>query len=462
MQPLLREAPERPISYGYGVVFPPPEALAKLTLPDRRLAWLLAQEVRRENPDLKLPDIPDPDAKIVATASAGLPIGPAREADVDLGKTEFGEEIGLDLARLLDGRMLVQGTSGAGKSWTLRRLIEQTFGRVQQIIVDPEGEFKSIADRYGHFHVEAHKLDMAALGILAARVRAHRISVLLDMSELDREGQLQAIAAFFEALVNAPRAHWHTCLVFVDEAHLFAPFGGQSSATTSVRRSAIGAVVDLMSRGRKRGLAGVLATQRLARLAKSVASEMHNFLVGMNTLDLDIRRAAETIGWDASRAFDRLPMLEPGDFVAVGPAFSRSPAVLRVGGVVTHHKGARPEIVPPDELDTSTAAQLLDLDSLIDATAADDELRDENALVPGLRAVRAFIRDPHFSLAGRLIAELRALQPDGARIADLAPGLAVTSEEAAAAVALLDQYGALEFLGDGDGRAVRIEKGMRQ
>nr|WP_295468883.1 DUF87 domain-containing protein [Mesorhizobium sp.] len=371
------------------------------------------------------------------------PTGLVRPADVDLGTTELGETIGLDLARLLDGRMLVQGASGAGKSWTLRRLIEQTAGRVQQIIVDPEGEFRSISEAYGHFHVEAHKLDIAALAVLAARVRAHRISVLLDMSELDREGQLQAIAAFFEALVNAPRAHWHACLVFVDEAHLFAPFGGQSSAATSVRRSAIGAVVDLMSRGRKRGLAGVLATQRLARLAKSVASEMHNFLVGMNTLDLDIRRAAETIGWDASKAFDRLPMLEPGDFVAVGPAFSRSPVVLRVGGVVTHHRGA-------------------DLNSLMDATVVDDTLRDENALLPGLKAVRAFIRDPAFPVAGRLLAELRTLQPDRASIADIAPGLSISPTEAAAAITLLDQFGALEFMGDGDGRAIRIEKGMHQ
>jgi DNA helicase HerA-like ATPase len=66
-------------------------------------------------------------------------------------------------------------------------------------------------------------------------------------------------------------------MVAIDEAHLFAPFGGQSTVTTPVRKAATGAIVDLMSRGRKRGLAGVLATQ-LARL-KSVVSEVHNFLL---------------------------------------------------------------------------------------------------------------------------------------------------------------------------------------
>lgn len=450
MQALVREAPERPISRAFGVVFPKPEEIAKLSPADQKVARLLAEES-----GVRAPVIPREAARSVA------PAGPFVLADdeIDMGSDGRGNPVGLDLAKLLDGRLLIQGASGAGKSWTLRRLIEQTHGRVQQIVVDPEGEFQSIVEKFAHFHIEAHKLDAAALAQLGARVRAHRISVLLDMSEMDRESQMQAIAAFFLALIDAPRAHWHPCLIFVDEAHLFAPFGGQSIAATSVRKAAIGAVTDLMSRGRKRGLCGVLATQRLARLAKSVASEMHNFLVGLNTLDLDIRRAAETIGWDASRAFDRLPVLTPGDFIAVGPAFSRAPIDFRVGTVETQHKGARPELSAPDELSIEDVAQLLDLDSLIEASAADEELRDENALMPGLKAVRAFIRDPAFPLAGRIFEALRPLAPDGALITDMPVAFDAPSETVAAALALLDQFGVLEFIGDGASRAARIEKG---
>lgn len=451
MQALVREAPERPISRQFGIVYP--VDVSKLSPEDRKLAQLFAAES-----GVRLPDAVK--AAAVVPSAAPTQMMPPRAVDIDLGATELGEAVGIDLASLLDGRLLVQGTSGAGKSWTLRRLIEQTHGRVQQIIVDPEGEFKSIADHYGHVHIEAHKLDTAALAVLGSRIRAHRLSVLIDMSEMDREGQLQAIASLFEALVNAPRAHWHPCLVFVDEAHLFAPFGGQQLSASSVRKAAIGAVTDLMSRGRKRGLAGILATQRLARLAKSVVSEMHNFLVGLNTLDLDIRRAAETIGWDASRAFSRLPMLSPGDFVAVGPAFSRSPLVLRVGGVVTHHRGERPALTAPDDLDGKEAADLLDIVSLIEASAADDEIRDENAMIPGLKAVRAFIREPALAAAGRIYSELKAIAPNGARIADMAEGLSYPPEDIAAGIALLDQFGALEFMGDGADRAARIEKGM--
>lgn len=394
--------------------------------------------------------------------AASRPAEPLREGDVALGEAIDGSgPVGIGLGRLLEGRLLIQGSSGAGKSWTLRRLLEQTAGLVQQIVVDPEGEFPPLAERFGHLPLAGHRLDPAALATAARRAREHRVSVVLDLSELDREGQMKAVAAFFGALLDAPREHWHPALVVIDEAHPFAPFGGQAGETSSVRKAAIGALVDLMSRGRKRGLAGVLATQRLARLSKSVVSEAQNFLIGLNTLDLDIRRAAETIGWDARRAFDRLPSLSPGDFVGVGPAFSRSPAVVRVGAVVTEHRGATPAIPVPVSIDAGEAARLLDVDALIEQSQADEGIRAEAPLMPGLKAVRGFIRDPAFALAGRAWGALAPLFPEGAGLAELAAYVGAPLDEVAAALALLDGFGAVEFSGEGETRAVRIAKDMR-
>jgi DNA helicase HerA-like ATPase len=42
--------------------------------------------------------------------------------------------------------------------------------------------------------------------------------------------------------------------------------------TDEVRRLSLSAMTNLMCRGRKRGLAGIIATQRLAKLAKNVAA----------------------------------------------------------------------------------------------------------------------------------------------------------------------------------------------
>lgn len=376
-----------------------------------------------------------------------LPPRPAlRAGDIHLGDGPAGP-IGVDLPKLLAGRLLIQGASGAGKSWTLRRLLEQSVDRVQQVIVDPEGEFRELAEAYDHLVLDAHLLDSAACGLAARRAREHRISVLLNLSELDREGQMKAVAAVLSALV---------------EAHLFAPFGGQSSETTAVRKAAIAAVTDLMSRGRKRGLCGVLATQRLARLSKSVVSEAQNVLVGLNTLDLDIRRAAETIGWDARRGFDRLPLLMPGQFVAVGPAFSNSPETVSVGPVKTQHRGAQPQLDDTAMLiDPSEAAKLIDLDALLEMSQADQEVREEKAFLPGLKAVRGFLREPAFIVASRIWAALRPLAPAGAAVDDLAEHLDAGADEVMAGLALLDSFGAVEFRDEGAGRSVRIAQDMR-
>lgn len=416
---------------------------------DPELAYLAATAPKGKSP----PAPPPMPVKLVAPPSLRL-------GDVEIGAADTGGPIGIDPVKLLDGRLLIQGTSGAGKSWTLRRLIEQTTAMIQQIIIDPEGEFRGIAEAFGHTYIDASKLDTAALAIVARRAREHRLSLVVDISDVDRESQMKAFASILAALIEAPKEHWHPCLVLVDEAHLFAPFGGQAGESPSVRKASISALIDLMSRGRKRGLVGILATQRLARLSKSVISEALNCLIGLNVLDLDIRRAAETIGWDASKAFDRLPMLQSGDFVAVGPAFSRSPAVLRVGAIQTKHTGAAPQISAPGTVTPADAAQLLDLDRLEKSTAADAAVLEEGSLLPSTRAIRGFIRDPAFAVAGGVWGALLELVPNGALLSDLAKHLRVKPEKIAAALELLDGFGTVEFTGEGNARAVRIAKGM--
>lgn len=382
------------------------------------------------------------------TLKPALPVPPG----LPLGELETGGVMAIDMPRLLEGRLLIQGMSGAGKSWTLRRLLEQAAGQVQQVVIDPEDEFGSLAAELGILHVKGHQLDIAAARTLGARVREHRTSLVLDLSDLDRTAQMILVTAFLEALVAAPREHWQPCLVAIDEAQLFAPWGDHSEAPPAVRKAAVGAVVDLLGRGRKRGLAGVLATLRMRRVATSVRSEIQNFLVGLNTQDLDIKRAAEHIGWPASKAADRLPLLQPGDFVAVGRAFSSQPAILHVGPVRSAHGGAAPALVAPAAIAPDRAREVLGLDALVAESEADRETREavvDGQLQPGARAVRRFIREDAFVLAGRVFGALHNVAPQGVTVKNLAAHLEVTTAEVAGAVALLDQYGVLAFTDQG-------------
>ena len=266
---------------------------------------------------------------------------------VDLGTTQTGEPAELDLEELLSTRLLVQGNSGSGKSHLLRRLLERSAGWVQQAVIDPEGDFVTLAERYGHVVVDANRTP-AELTRIARRIREHRASVVLDLEGLDAEGQMLCAAAFLNGLFEADRAHWFPMLIAVDEAHLFAPaMSGEHSE--EARKASLGAMTNLMCRGRKRGLAGVIATQRLAKLAKNVAAEASNFLMGRTFLDIDMARAADLLGMDR-KAAERFRDLETGHFVALGPALSRRPMPIRIGPVETAGRSGRPSLMPLPEM----------------------------------------------------------------------------------------------------------------
>ncbi|HQZ12975.1 MAG TPA: ATP-binding protein [Devosia sp.] len=265
---------------------------------------------------------------------------------VDMGTAAGGAVAGLDLEELLATRLLVQGNSGSGKSHLLRRLLEQSAGVVQQVIVDPEGDFVSLAGRYGHLVVDAARTE-AELTSIAGRVRQHRVSVVLNLEGLDIEQQMRSAAAFLGGLFEAERDFWYPVLVVVDEAQLFAP-AAAGEVSDEARKLSLGAMTNLMCRGRKRGLAGVIATQRLAKLAKNVAAEASNFLMGRTFLDIDMARAADLLGMDRRQA-EMFRDLARGSFVALGPALSRRPLPIVVGSVETSAQSANPKLRPlPD------------------------------------------------------------------------------------------------------------------
>lgn len=265
---------------------------------------------------------------------------------IDMGTTSGGTAATLDLEELLATRLLVQGNSGSGKSHLLRRLLEQSAQWVQQCIIDPEGDFVTLADTFGHVVVDAARTE-AELTRIAARIRQHRVSVILNLEGLDVEQQMRAAAAFLGGMFDADRDYWYPVLVVVDEAQLFAPaVGGEVS--DEARKLSLGAMTNLMCRGRKRGLAGVIATQRLAKLAKNVAAEASNFLMGRTFLDIDMARAADLLGMERRQA-EMFRDLQRGHFVALGPALSRRPLPIKIGAVETSARSGSPKLMPmPD------------------------------------------------------------------------------------------------------------------
>lgn len=262
---------------------------------------------------------------------------------IDMGTVSGGKSAMLDIEELLATRLLVQGNSGSGKSHLLRRLLEQSSQWVQQVIIDPEGDFVTLADKYGHVVVDGERTEGELVGI-ATRVRQHRVSCVLSLEGLDVENQMRAAGWFLNGLFDADRDYWYPVLVVVDEAQMFAPaVGGEVS--DEARKLSLGAMTNLMCRGRKRGLAGVIATQRLAKLAKNVAAEASNFLMGRTFLDIDMARAADLLGMERRQA-EMFRDLSRGSFVALGPALSRRPLNVTIGNVETSARSSSPKLMP--------------------------------------------------------------------------------------------------------------------
>ncbi|MHB8815272.1 MAG: helicase HerA domain-containing protein [Steroidobacteraceae bacterium] len=259
--------------------------------------------------------------------------------------TDTGASATISVDRLVESRMLLQAGSGGGKSWALRRVLEQTAGKVQQIVIDPDGEFATLREKFDYVIAAAHDGDALAhprtAALLARRLLETGVSAIIDIYDLKKHERLAFVRILCETIVDAPKDLWHPALIVLDEAHVFVPEAEKAECA--------GAVIDLASRGRKRGYSLLAATQRIAKLSKDCAAELHNKLIGLTTLDVDVKRAAFELGLPPAEAMRELRALEPGEFFGFGPALWPTVRKLKTGPVQTTHPkaGKRSLRAPP-------------------------------------------------------------------------------------------------------------------
>ena len=108
-------------------------------------------------------------------------------AQITIGHETSGKPVEFDIEELLATRLLVQGNSGSGKSHLLRRLLEESAGMVQQVVIDPEGDFPSLAEEFGHVVIDGSAYSPGEIEALARRIREHRASVVLDLTPRAQE-----------------------------------------------------------------------------------------------------------------------------------------------------------------------------------------------------------------------------------------------------------------------------------
>ncbi len=293
-----------------------------------------------------------------------------------------GAGVHVDLDRLVASRMLVQANSGGGKSRAIRQLLEETHGRVMHLVIDPEGEFGTLRERFDYVIAAKTGGDAIAVPKYAKRLCRTLVelnaSAILDLYDLSLDDRRWYVENFLTELMALPRDLWRPIIVVIDEMHLFAPEAGQARSAE--------AVTALATQGRKRGFCLVGATQRISKLHKDVAAELLNKMIGRTGLDIDVKRAGDELGMGKDER-NGLKTLAPGEFYVYGPAIANSVQIVRTGDVMTSHPeagkvGTAPP--PPSAKVKSMLAKLADLPKEAEQEARTiEELKRE---VTGLRS----------------------------------------------------------------------------
>lgn len=185
---------------------------------------------------------------------------------------------------------------GAGKTYTAAVMAEEMLiANLPVVICDPIGVWWGLragADGkspglpivvFGGDHGDV-PLDAGAGETLARLIAEERLSCVVDLSKFRKGEQTHFMTSFAERLYHSNR---HPLHLFLDEADAFAP-----QRPMPGEQRLLGALEDIVRRGRARGLGCTLITQRAAVLNKNVLTQIE-VLVCLRTIAPQDRAAID-------------------------------------------------------------------------------------------------------------------------------------------------------------------------
>lgn len=223
------------------------------------------------------------------------------------------------LAMLEEFHVLEVGTTGSGKTYLLRGLLEQLRAADRRV-----GAIDKLGNHWGltlaadgqspgqewiifggrRAHVPMAPADGAKLGRLFVE---RSVPAIFDVSQWKAFEREMFVADFADAVFEANYDRGPLHLSF-DEAQSWAPQGAAAASTASIRR--------LVEQGRGNGVLTILAVQRLARLDITVRNLCQGVIALRQTGVADRRGLVDLMGADIpdAKAFDaELPRLKTGE-----------------------------------------------------------------------------------------------------------------------------------------------------
>lgn len=196
-------------------------------------------------------------------------------------------------------RCLTVGSTGSGKSYTTRNMIERfcDYKTGIVIVVDPEGEYFTLRKKYD-FVILGTDEDFCDILIteentseLAIKMLKNKINVIIDLSATDTRIRQEITAKYINTMFENSKYSSPTQLV-IEEASKFAAKGDPNptniKCTASLKQTA--------QQGRKRGISTFYNTQRITQLHKDISAECDSWIIGKCIDELDVKRNGIKIG----------------------------------------------------------------------------------------------------------------------------------------------------------------------
>ena len=222
---------------------------------------------------------------------------------------------------------------GSGKTYTSAVIVEEMIGAGQPVcILDPVGVWWGLRSNaagdgpglpvvvmggdHGDLPLEQH-----SGAAIADLVIDERLPLVLDLSLL-RKGQQQTfVVDFAERLYHRNRSPLH---LVIDEADAFAP-----QRPLPGQQRMLGAIEDLVRRGRARGIGVTLITQRPAVLNKDVLTQVQALIV-LRLVSPQDRKAIDTWVEAHGTMEERNALMDSLASLPIGDAWVWSPGWLGV------------------------------------------------------------------------------------------------------------------------------------
>lgn len=253
-------------------------------------------------------------------------------------RIDTNEPFDLDVKAVVGSRTYIAAITRYGKSWTSRKIVEEVFGQCGIVIIDPEGEYSSLREKYPFLIIGADvPIQIETAELMAEQVLKNGVSVIIDTSRErdDKEYVKRFLDQFFylETTIRKPY------LLVVEESEDYAPEKGAPGTAECLRT-----LIAYAKKGGKRGIGCIFIGHRPAWISKGILSQCSNKALGK--IEQPDFKALENYARVPREVIEKLPGFAPGEFCFVGDWVEQI-SFVKVGNVKTTHLGMSPEIVPP-------------------------------------------------------------------------------------------------------------------